>query len=116
MSAEKSGHNGLSLPVPPEEEIEPATQAGASQGGGGVWGGAEAAPAAPQDPFAEAVEPAAPPSEFSDAVAVQIPSAVPTGARKPYFIFGDSQNSVDLWYFDLARTEPQQFTGRGSGA
>jgi hypothetical protein len=39
---------------------------------------------------------------------------VPTGARKPYFIFGDAQNSVDLWFFDLARPDPLQFTGRGS--
>ena len=54
------------------------------------------------------------PSEFSDAVAIQIPSQVPTGARKPYFIFGDAQNSVDLWFFDLARPDPLQFTGRGS--
>jgi hypothetical protein len=37
-----------------------------------------------------------------------------TGARKPYFIFGDSQNAVDLWFFDLAKSEPQQFTGKGS--
>ena len=35
-------------------------------------------------------------------------------ARKPYFIFGDGTNTVDLWFFDLARSEPQQFTGRGS--
>ena len=55
-----------------------------------------------------------PPSEFSDAVAIQIPSQVPTGARKPYFIFGDAQSPVDLWFFDLARPEPLQFTGRGS--
>ena len=54
------------------------------------------------------------PSEFSDAVAIQIPSQVPTGARKPYFIFGDGQNSVDLWFFDLARPDPLQFTGKGS--
>ena len=54
------------------------------------------------------------PSEFSDAVSIQIPSQVPTSARKPYFIFGDGQNSVDLWFFDLARPEPLQFTGRGS--
>ena len=66
------------------------------------------------DPFAEAAAPAAPPSEFSDAVSIQIPSQVPTGARKPYFIFGDAQNPVDLWFFDLARPEPLQFTGRGS--
>ena len=67
------------------------------------------------DPFAE--EPTAPagqPSEFSDAVAIQIPSEMPTDARKPYFIFGDSQSSVDLWFFDLALPEPAQFTGRGS--
>ena len=26
------------------------------------------------------------------------------------------QNSVDLWFFDLARPDPLQFTGRGSAA
>ena len=68
-----------------------------------------------QDPFAEAeAAPAGQPSEFSDAVSIQIPSQVPTGARKPYFIFGDAQNSVDLWFFDLARPDPLQFTGKGS--
>ncbi|MEA2667520.1 MAG: hypothetical protein QOJ33_454, partial [Chloroflexota bacterium] len=51
----------------------------------------------------------------SDAVSIQIPSQTPAGARKPYFIFGDAQNSVDLWFFDLARPGPLQFTGRGSG-
>ena len=55
-----------------------------------------------------------PGSEFSDAVSIQIPSLVPAGARKPYFIFGDAQNSVDLWFFDLARPDPVQFTGKGS--
>ena len=71
--------------------------------------------AAPQNPFAEAEPtPAAAASEFSDAVAVQIPSQALTSARKPYFIFGDSQNSVDLWFFDLARTDPLQFLGKGS--
>ena len=76
---------------------------------------AAAAPAA-DDPFADPT--AAPttvtPSEFNDAVAVQIPSAVPSGARKPYFIFGDGQNSVDLWFFNLGNSEPLQYTGRGS--
>jgi hypothetical protein len=67
------------------------------------------------NPFAEEeVTTAAQASEFSDAVSIQIPSQVPTGARKPYFIFGDNQNSVDLWFFDLARSEPLQFTGKGS--
>jgi mono/diheme cytochrome c family protein len=101
MSAQKEGKNGPSLPVPAEEE--------------------EGAPAAatpetqePADPFADATAPALPPSEFSDAVAIQIPSEATTGARKPYFLFGDSQNAVDLWFFDLATASPGQFTGKGS--
>jgi mono/diheme cytochrome c family protein len=103
IAADKSGKNAPSLPVPPEEE-EAAPPAPA---------GAAAAPS--QDPFAEANAPVAvAASEFSDAVAIQVPSQVPSGARKPYFIFGDPQNSVDLWFFDLARPEPLQFTGRGS--
>ena len=124
MSAQKTGTNGPSLPVPPEEE-EQRRPAAAPASTGGVFGDAEVAPAPAgagassaepgADPFAE--EPAAPadqPSEFSDAVSIQIPSQVPTGARKPYFIFGDAQNSVDLWFFDLARPDPLQFTGKGS--
>jgi mono/diheme cytochrome c family protein len=108
MSAEKTGKNGPSLPVPPEEEEEATpTSAGQAQTPAG---------AQPADPFAEQAAPAAPASEFSDAVAIQVPSQVPTGARKPYFIFGDGQNSVDLWFFDLARPGPLQFTGKGSAA
>jgi Ethylbenzene dehydrogenase len=103
------------MSVPPEEEEEPATDAGASSAN--PFGDQEVKPAAgakPADPFAEAAESAAPASEFSDAVAVQIPSQTPTSARKPYFLFGDSQNSVDLWFYDLARPDPLQFTGKGS--
>jgi mono/diheme cytochrome c family protein len=116
MSAEKTGTNGPSLPVPPEEEEEKGAGAGPSKDN--PFG--EAAVAAPRagqarDPFAEAA-PAAPQSEFSDAVAIQIPSQVPTGARQPYFIFGDAQNPVDLWFFDLARPDPLRFTGKGSAA
>ena len=116
MSAQKTGTNGPSLPVPPEEEEEPAAAAGEG-GGGSVFGDAEVVqPPAGQakDPFAEAEAPAAAASEFSDAVAIQIPSQVPTGPRKPYFIFGDAQNSVDLWFFDLAQGAPVQFLGKGS--
>ena len=136
MSAEKTGKNGPSLPVPPEEEEEPAAAApaggsgGASGSKGNVFGDQEVAPApagqaqtpggAQQpgaDPFAETeAAPAGQPSEFSDAVSIQIPSQTPAGARKPYFIFGDSENSVDLWFFDLAHPAPLQFTGRGSGS
>jgi mono/diheme cytochrome c family protein len=118
MSAEKTGKNGPSLPVPPEEEEEPAS-GGAEQPGKNPFGEAEVAPGAQPpaaNPFAEAEAPAAPPSEFSDAVSIQIPSQAPTGARKPYFIFGDAQNSVDLWFFDLAGSAPLLFTGKGSGS
>jgi cytochrome c len=127
MSAQKTGKNGPSLPVPPEEEEEPKIGApadesgGASAGKGGVFGEEQVAPApagqaqAGADPFGEPeAAPAGQPSEFSDAVAIQIPSQVPTAAYKPYFIFGDAQYSVDLWFFDLARPDPLQFTGRGS--
>jgi mono/diheme cytochrome c family protein len=117
MSAEKTGNNGLSLPVPKEEEEEPAAGATTTAN---PFGDQEIKPAAAggqapaQNPFGEAAEPAAPPSEFSDAVAIQIPSEVPTGARKPYFLFGDTQSSVDLWFFDLAQAEPARFIGKGS--
>jgi hypothetical protein len=102
MIADKTAQNGLSLEVPPEEEEEKPPAAPAGQ--------------AADDPFADTTAgPTVEPSEFSDAVSIQLPSQLPTGARKPYFIFGDAQNSVDLWFFDLARTEPLQFIGRGSG-
>jgi mono/diheme cytochrome c family protein len=132
MSAQKTGKNGPSLAVPREEEEEAAAPGAGESGGAGAgvaqnpFGGEEVTPAPPgqaktpaaaqqpANPFAEQEAPAAPASEFSDAVAIQIPSQAPTGARKPYFIFGDSQNSVDLWFFDLARPAPLQFTGKGS--
>ena len=124
MSAEKSGKNGLSLSVPQEEEEEPAA-AGAGEGGaaGGAnpFGDQVAAPAgqkpSAQNPFEDQTTDASvPASEFSDAVAIQVPSEVPTGSRKPYFIFGDAQNAVDLWFFDLASPNPPQFTGKGSAS
>ena len=115
MSAEKSGTNGPSLAVPPEEEAHQPEPAGAQPAGASPFGEDEVAPAGAEDPFAEpAADAAGAQSEFSDAVAIQFPSQPLTGARKPYFIFGDAQNSVDLWFFDLARSEPLQFTGKGS--
>ncbi len=117
MSAEKSGTNGPAVAVPIEEEEAAAPASDAPAEGGGVFGDAEvteAPAAAAQGPFAEEAAPAVQASEFSDAVAIQFPSATPAGARKPYFIYGDSQNPVDLWFFDLARSEPLQFTGKGS--
>jgi mono/diheme cytochrome c family protein len=112
MSAEKTGKNEPTLPVPPEEEE--SAPGGAQEAGQSPFGDAALAPAQTEkDPFADQA-PAAPASEFSDAVSIQIPSLVPAGARKPYFIFGDAQSPVDLWFFDLARPNPLQLTGRGS--
>jgi len=105
MNADKAGKNGPSIAVPVEEESGAPAAAGAPT---------DAAAAQPADPFAEQAAPSAPVSEFSDAVAIQLPSQVPVGARKPYFIFGDGQSPVDLWFFDLAKPGPLQFTGKGS--
>src|SRR5262245_59797000 len=115
MRAEKTGKNGPSLAVPPEEE-EAAPGGAQKPTEANPFGDAEVTPAqkTEKDPFAEETAAADQPSEFSDAVSIQIPSQVVTGARKPYFIFGDAQNSVDLWFFDLTRPDPLQFTGRGS--
>ena len=118
---QQEGQNGPTLPVPPEEEVltpeelpdggDPSAVDPADPFGVGP---VAADPFGLADPFAQPGAAAAPPPEFSDAVAMQIPSRVATGARKPYFIFGDVQSPVDLWFFDLARAEPFQFTGRGS--
>lgn len=51
---------------------------------------------------------------YSDAVAIQLPSAPTTGVEKPYFLFGDSNRSVDLWFADLAADGAQVYVGRGS--
>ena len=122
MNADRTGKSDPTLAVPAEEEKVPGAAGKGGSESGSVFGDQEVAqppagaePAA-ADPFAETTVAAAPPSEFSDAVAIQIPTATPTSARKPYFIFGDAANSVDLWFFDLARPEPLQFTGRGSAA
>jgi len=101
MMPDREAKNDPSLPVTVDDEA--------------LQKPAAAPAAAADDPFADPTAAAAVgPSEFSDAVSIQIPSQVPTGARKPYFIFGDATNAVDLWFFDLGRQEPLQFTGRGS--
>jgi mono/diheme cytochrome c family protein len=60
---------------------------------------------------------AAPESEFSDAVAVQFPRVSSTGVRRPYFIFGDELEPVELWFVDLAAPDRAElWEGRGSSA
>jgi cytochrome c oxidase cbb3-type subunit 2 len=133
IHADTQGHNAPDLPVPAAEELEAGigtAPAAPAQGGGDVWGEAAAPAAKPAAPAAAPSgggdvwgETAAPAgasgaggaaSEFSDAVAVQWPLQVSSGSRKPYFIFGDAADPVDLWFFDLAQKTPQQYVGKGS--
>ncbi len=83
----------------------------AEEGGGedDFWGEGEEAEAAPLS--------GTPDTEFSDAIALQFPLAKLEGVRQPYFMFGDAQNAVDLWFVDLARPEAgRRYEGRGSSA
>lgn len=129
MRAETTGENSPTLPAPPfvpeaettAERISPPVETSP----GDFWGQedpfGQGSPASGSGDFwAEDVAPAgeptpaAPASEFSDAVAIQLPLKLPEGIRKPYFLFGDLENPVELWFVDLARAEPQLFTARGS--
>ncbi len=126
LRADTAGRNAPDIAVPPAEDqgdVEPA----AGESTGDVWG-EEAAPAAPApssggdtsggDIWGESETTATPAAggEFSDAVAIQLPAQVPTGNRKPYFLFGDQQNAVDLWFVDLASKVAQRYSGAGSSA
>ena len=108
IRADTGGHNAPDLEAPPfEQQVDPyakpapeakpaeaADQGG--QSGGGFWGSGPAA-------GAEAAGPAPiPASPFSDAVAVQFPIELRPGVKMPYFLFGDSQYPVELWFVDLA--------------
>lgn len=52
--------------------------------------------------------------EYSDAVAVQIPSQGTAGSVKPYFLFGDKREAVDIWFADLAQADAELMVGHGS--
>lgn len=51
---------------------------------------------------------------YSDAVALQLPSVMPDGFKKPYFLYGDNKNTVDITFLDLAdENEVKRYTGFG---
>ena len=54
--------------------------------------------------------------EFSDAVALQFPVSLAEAGSplKPYFLFGDPRNPVDLWFVNLTYGVADTFRGRGS--
>jgi cbb3-type cytochrome c oxidase subunit III len=128
IRADTGAKNSPTLQVPVSEEEPAAPAATPAAGGTDIWGqetepaGGTAQQAAPagQDVWGESAgettEAAAPAAEFSDAVAIQLPVQLPQGIAKPYFLFGDGQNPVDLWFLDLAGNKVRQFVGRGSNA
>ncbi len=62
----------------------------------------------------EITEPEDNKKKFSDAVAMQFPDKMPTGFKKPYFLYGDIKNTVDISFVDLAQqAEVKNFTGNG---
>lgn len=77
-------------------------------GGDDFWG--------EDDGGSEPAGPTGPDFEFNDAVALQFPLTMPTGIRKPYFLFGDAQNPVDLWFRDLGADKAASYVARGSAA
>ena len=121
IRSDTTARNSPTLEVPLAEEEPAAPEASPAAGGTDFWGEekAPAAPAPAKDDFwgePAAASPAAAGAEFSDAVAIQLPAQLPQGAAKPYFLFGDAQNPVDLWFLDLAGSRVRQFTGRGTTA
>jgi mono/diheme cytochrome c family protein len=119
ITAETGGANAPDVAVPAREEpvtfeaAPPAEEAAAE---------AEPAPAALDvfgQPAADAAPaPGRPPGsdEFSDAVAIQVPIELREGVEKPYFLFGDPQYPVELWFVDLAEGAAELYQGRGADA
>ena len=147
ISAERSGTNSPAMEVPLWDEDNDLSASSGSDSGddeGGFWGFEEEEEATEEDIWgAEVVDEdsggdiwgddavgeddfwgdgsddgGSDASGYTDAVAIQFPSKMPSGNRKPYFIFGDGQSSVDLWFFDLARDAglAEQYLGRGAAA
>lgn len=123
MQADTTGKNSPLLVLPAEEEkIAAPTAAPGAEDPFAETASPSAPAAAPanaavQDVWGEeALQPAAATAaEFSDAVAIQLPTALPDGPAKPYFIFGDASRAVDLWFLDTAAKRVRQFVGRGTG-
>ncbi len=89
-----------------DDEVTEDDGAG-DDGGDDFWGEEEGDDSAASDTLE---------TEFSDAIALQFPLKNPEGVQQPYFLFGDVQNPVDLWFMDLAKSAGQRYEGRGSSA
>ena len=53
---------------------------------------------------------------ISDAVAVQLPTILPEGPAKPYFLYGDPARSVELAFYDAAVDAATPYAGKGAGS
>lgn len=126
MKADVTGKNAPDLVVPPEEEqAETTAPAAAAADEGDIWGGEETTEAPAEaaaegdiwgEEGGEGAAAATPGDEFSDAFALQLPVQLSGGNRKPYFLFGDAQNPVDLWFVDLATKIARRYAAAGSGS
>lgn len=124
MTAETEGRNAPDLPVEdPKVPGEPMRLPGTEPEAAGVPAGRDTA-TQPDPDEASTDRPAETPAAsaadagsqgpFSDAVAIQLPRTAPEGVRWPYFLFGDPQRPVDLWFADLAGPEARMYAARGS--
>jgi len=55
-------------------------------------------------------------SLVADAIGVQIPLKAPEGMAKPYFLFGDGKNPVEIWFSIVSANQTIIFTGKGGHA
>lgn len=69
-----------------------------------------------EDFFGEGEEEEEVKEKFSDAIAIQIPAKQPEGFKKPYFLFGDKEQPVEIWFSDLAKKSTDMYLGKGSKA
>jgi mono/diheme cytochrome c family protein len=135
FTKEDTGSNDPTTDVPLWDEDNNVSSIGAAEGEdeGGFWGVEEEEEASEEDIWgADVIEDEgeddfwgeddgggdSADAGFSDAIGLQFPSKLPSGNRKPYFIFGDTQSSVDFWFVDLAKNAvlADQYLGRGSDA
>lgn len=93
-----------------EEETEAESDSG---GGGGFWGTGGGGDQQEEQADSAGATPTSGGSPWSDAVAVQLPIELREGIAKPYFLFGDPQYPVELWFADLARDAGELYEGRG---
>jgi len=99
MSAQQTGLNAPNMEAPlygEEEEVEDD-----------LWGDDFA-----DDDFGD--EESTDSEEYADAVSIQFSTKTVEGSTKPYFLFGDSKNAMDIWFYNLADSAAELYEGRGS--